>query len=136
LQYLIETDPVMQDKIILLDGIDDIALDWLYKNCRYTVYPTMYEGWGLPVAESLVYGKLCIASESSSVPEIAGDLISYASPYDTAAWLELMTKFTIEENTLIKMEEDIKRHYKPTPWSYTYKQVAKAVHEVVVDTEL
>jgi hypothetical protein len=58
-----------------LDDVDDAALDWLYAHCSSTVYPSLHEGWGLPVAESLRHGKLCLAADTSSVPEIAPGLV-------------------------------------------------------------
>ncbi|MGO4127844.1 glycosyltransferase family 4 protein [Inquilinus sp. YAF38] len=60
----------------------DAELAFLYRNCRFTVFPSLYEGWGLPIGESLWFGKLCIASKTSSMPEVGGDLADYVDPYD------------------------------------------------------
>lgn len=125
LQYLIENDPATKGKIKIIDNVDDRSLDWLYQNCLYTVYPTMYEGWGLPVAESLAHGKVCLASASSSVPEIAGDLIDYCSPYNPAEWLEQMATYT--KDTLKKREATIRQRYVTTTWADTYEQVKIAI---------
>jgi hypothetical protein len=63
------------------NGTDD-QLKWLYENCLFTIYPSLYEGWGLPVAESLALNKHCLCSNSSSLPEIYGNCISYFNPHD------------------------------------------------------
>ncbi|WP_429227401.1 glycosyltransferase family 4 protein [Inquilinus ginsengisoli] len=60
----------------------DAELAFLYRNCRFTVFPSLYEGWGLPIGESLWFGKLCIASKTSSMPEVGGDLVDYVDPHD------------------------------------------------------
>ena len=57
LQYLIQHDPAMKSKIVILNNVSDSGLSWIYEKCLFTIYPSMYEGWGLPVAESLAYGK-------------------------------------------------------------------------------
>ncbi len=44
----------------------DAELAFLYRHCLFTVFPSLYEGWGLPIGESLWFGKLCIASKTSS----------------------------------------------------------------------
>jgi len=57
IQYLIATDPATQNEIKVVHGVADDGLAWLYENCQFTIYPSMYEGWGLPIAESLAYGR-------------------------------------------------------------------------------
>ena len=65
---LIRSDPLTRNHIIWMSNLGDDGLGWLYQNCLFTVYPSMYEGWGLPIGESLSFGKYCIASKSSSMP--------------------------------------------------------------------
>lgn len=58
----------------------DTDLAYLYERCAFTLMPSLYEGWGLPVGESLAYGKTCVASDRSSIPEVGGDLVTYCDP--------------------------------------------------------
>lgn len=60
------------------------ALRWLYSNCLFTIFPSFFEGWGLPVGESLWFGKACAASNTSSIPAVGGELCEYFSPTDPA----------------------------------------------------
>jgi len=121
-QYLVEHDPVMKDNILLLDNINDQGLTWIYENCMFTVYPSFYEGWGLPVAESLANGKACIASNTSSIPEIGRDIIDYFSPHDTQACLNAIIKY-LDPKIREQKEVEIKNRYKPTSWENTLNQV-------------
>jgi glycosyltransferase involved in cell wall biosynthesis len=66
----------------VLDNPTDNELEFLYRNCLFTAYPSYYEGWGLPIGESLWFGKACLTSSASSMPEVGGDLCVYADPYD------------------------------------------------------
>ena len=56
LTYLLQTD-TSKPGITHLSNVSDAELSWLYENALFTVYPSVYEGWGLPIAESLFYGK-------------------------------------------------------------------------------
>jgi glycosyltransferase involved in cell wall biosynthesis len=124
--YQIQNDPELKDLVEIEHHVDDRQLKWLYQNCLFTVFASVYEGWGLPIAESLGYGKVAIASDSSSMPEIASDLIDYFSPYDASGCLKLITKYQ-DKATRLKKEAQIKKSYKPTSWDQTYQQVAKLI---------
>lgn len=125
---IMSTDPEMTDKIIFLQGTSDEELSWLYRNCAFTIYASFYEGWGLPIAESIAYGKPCLSSNTSSMPEVAGDLVGYFSPFSSEECLEQIKKL------LVKKELDAAisriRNYKTTSWDTTYAQVAKSIKEL------
>lgn len=126
LNYLITHDYKLEDKIIIKHNVSDEELNQLYENCLFTVYPSIYEGWGLPIAESLAYGKMCLASDASSMPEIADQLIEYFNPYDAPRLLELLTQYN-NKSLLKKKELEIKNKYKITTWDQTAKQFYKFV---------
>lgn len=117
LSFLIENDQSLVGKISHLSNISDEELGWLYENCLFTVYPSMYEGWGLPVAESLFYGKFCISSSESSMPEVAGSLAEYVSPYDAVGLMKLMMKYSHDTTSLRKREDKIQHEYVPVTWN-------------------
>ncbi|MDR1032763.1 MAG: glycosyltransferase [Candidatus Nomurabacteria bacterium] len=121
--YMVEHDPAVKGKIDIRNDINDIQLSWLYQNCLFTVYPSLYEGWGLPVAESLAYGKYCIASSAASVPEIGGKLIDYFSPNDAGACLAAYKK-GMDHKYRHSKEAQLKS-YKVTLWRDTYDQICK-----------
>jgi glycosyltransferase involved in cell wall biosynthesis len=68
--------------IKFVEAPTDSELRWLYSSCRFTVFPSYFEGWGLPVGESFWFGKPCAASNASSIPAVGRDLCSYFSPFD------------------------------------------------------
>jgi glycosyltransferase involved in cell wall biosynthesis len=67
---------------VFIEGPTDEELKWLYASCEFSVLPSLFEGWGLPVGESLWFGKACAASKTSSIPEVGGDLCFYFDPND------------------------------------------------------
>lgn len=60
------------DSVIFLGFIDDHDLPHLYANAAFFVYPSLYEGFGLPVLEAMASGTAVITSNTSSLPEVAG----------------------------------------------------------------
>lgn len=119
---LLTNDPEVSHKITLLKDIDDSELNWLYENCLFTIFPSFYEGWGLPVAESFKYGKACVSSNTSSMPEVGKDLAMYVSPYDTRALMDGIHKLADDDKFRLAQEFQIKKNYKAHGWSDTYKQ--------------
>jgi glycosyltransferase involved in cell wall biosynthesis len=128
--YLLENDPDIKDRIIMLNKCDDQQLSWLFQNCAFTIYPSFYEGWGLPIAESLFYGKYCLASNSSSMTEIAGDIIEYYSPNDPVTLLEKLEYYTKNADALAKKEQGIAKRYKPMSWDETFVAAREFVDDI------
>lgn len=115
-QYMVEHDLIAKEKIKILDKVSDSEMQWLYENCLFTVFPSFYEGWGLPVAESLGYGKVTLASDKSSIIEVGGENVDYFSPYSSNELLKLMQTY-IERDSITKREELISANYVPVKWS-------------------
>ena len=59
--------------IVWEEGVDDARIKQLYNRCDFTVYPSVEEGFGLPILESLWYGKPCICADFGSMAEVAED---------------------------------------------------------------
>lgn len=67
---------------VLSTSITDAELARFYAHAEFTVYPSRYEGWGLPVSESLAFGRLPVVAYNSSLPEAGGDLAAYFASDD------------------------------------------------------
>jgi glycosyltransferase involved in cell wall biosynthesis len=75
----------------LLGFVSDDALHALYSTATVVWYPSRYEGFGLPVVEAMACGACVVASNSSSIPEIAGDAALLADPADPHAHVDAIT---------------------------------------------
>jgi len=87
-QALLDQDPALARKVRVVSSPSDAQLVTLHRDALMAVFPSFYEGWGLPVGESAWLGKYCLASSATSVPEVLGNLIDYASPHDPQAWID------------------------------------------------
>ena len=59
----------------------DTELGFLYENCLFTATVSFYEGWGLPIGESLSFGKTAVVARNSSMPEVGGDMVEYCDAH-------------------------------------------------------
>jgi len=67
-------------KVEFLGYVSDEELNWLYRNCFAFIYPSLYEGFGLPVLEAMSQGAASIVSNVTSMPEVGGEAAHYVDP--------------------------------------------------------
>jgi glycosyltransferase involved in cell wall biosynthesis len=69
----LERDQALKERVVVIRDAPDELLRALYKRCMFTIFPSLYEGWGLPISEALAYGKVPLVSRVSSHPEAGRD---------------------------------------------------------------
>src|SRR5262245_55950520 len=79
-----------------------------------------------------VGGKYCIASNTSSIPEVGGDLIDYHDPYDFADCYGLVRRALFDPNYRAQRERQIRQHYRSTTWEDSAAQVLATIEKEVV----
>lgn len=126
----IELDPLTRDHIVQLSHANDAELRMLYEHCEFFVYPSLYEGWGLPVAEALAFGKFVIASDRGSIPEVGGDLVDYVDPWNATAWADAIGKYFDDPKLVRDRAERIRREYHSIHWDETASTVVELIDSV------
>lgn len=117
--HSLQEDPEIHPYIRRLQNVSDSDLKHLYRHCLFTVYPSLYEGWGIPVAESLAYGKFCLASNAASIPEVGGDLVEYISPQDANAWADRLGWYSQNPQAICELQAVISNSYQSATWKET-----------------
>ncbi len=116
LMIQIRTDPKVQGSIVVLNSVDDAELSWLYGHAKFTLYPSLYEGWGLPIVESLQHSKPCLASNTSSMPEAGQGLATHLDPLDFMTWRrEILRRFE-DPSVLVSESERVRTRFRQRSW--------------------
>ncbi len=126
----LQSDLRIKSYIRILNHVSDSDLVHLYSKSEFTVYPSLYEGWGLPVAESLAYGKFCLASSAASIPEVGGDLIEYVDPHDEAAWAARLLWYFNNPDDLADRQSEIVQNFNRVSWEQTGAAILTAVESL------
>ncbi len=87
----------LQDRVICLGHIPDDELVLLYNGAKVMVYPSLYEGFGLPILEAMACGCPVICSNTSSMPEVAGNAAILVTPEDELALAEAIDQVMEDE---------------------------------------
>jgi glycosyltransferase involved in cell wall biosynthesis len=113
-------------RILLLREICDADLRMLYSRSLFTLCPSFYEGWGLPVGEALAMGKICVCSDRASLPEVAGEFGVYIDIANLDGSLAVIRGLLSDDAARGRWEAKIRRGYEPVTWHSVAKKVVAA----------
>ena len=106
----------------IVDKPTDVELEFLYRNCEFTVFPSLFEGWGLPIGESLWFGKPVICADNASMPEVGGRFATYFSHDKPGSLLAALERMIDKPASLPK---DIRSYL--TTWDGTANSICSAI---------
>ncbi len=132
---LLASDPGLRDHVRLLTKISDAELGMLYEQCGFTIYPSTYEGWGLPITEALSYGKPVVAANNSSLPEAGGELAVYFVSGDLDAFEAQVEALSFDEAHHAAISNRIVREYCPRDWPQVARQIVGAATHAIPNSE-
>jgi len=93
MEQLRRTEVYRQGLVLVLDRVSDNELAALYRTCLFTVFPSMYEGWGLGAVEAMSYGKVCVISSAPALLEATQGLCPSLHPFDFLGWRHVVTQY-------------------------------------------
>lgn len=123
----LEASDWLDGLVVHIDRAGDAQLAALYRAAWFTVYPSLVEGWGLPVEESLGYGRPCLASHAASIPEVGGDLAFYCDPDDITGLVAEVGRFIADPGLIERRAALIRERFRPTSWQACADGVLAAV---------
>jgi glycosyltransferase involved in cell wall biosynthesis len=106
---------------------DDAALAALYEGCRFTLFPSHVEGWGLPVTESLALGKPCIASDHGAIAEASCGLALPIDPDDTTGATAVLRRAIERPEEMAALSDRIRQEFRPVGWTETARVIMAAL---------
>lgn len=105
--------------IVFTGYLPDNVLAALYRRCQVFVYPSLYEGFGLPVLEAMACDAPVITSNCSSLPEVAGDAAILIDPYSVSDLRTAIERVADSKELRQSLRERGKRRAKSYSWSET-----------------
>ncbi len=113
------------DNVIITDYISDYDLEKIYKQAKLFVFPSLYEGFGLPPLEALMKGTSVVSSSKSSLKEILGKHVKYFNPEDVKSMRDAIEDGLIDGNNGLKDNEKEKIQSK-----YSWKKMTKKTNSI------
>ncbi len=111
--------------------IPDEDMPALYSAADLFVYPSLYEGFGLPVLEAMACGTPVVTSNTSSLPEIAGQAALMVDPYNVQAISEAIAQGLLDENMRSTLRAKGIEQARRFSWAETARQTLKIYEDIV-----
>jgi glycosyltransferase involved in cell wall biosynthesis len=121
----------ISEHVIMTGYVSDDELIWLYRNCYANIYPSLFEGFGLPVLEGMQFGAPTIASNSTSIPEVTGDAALLIDPEDTDAWSQGLLQLSKNQSLRDLYKEKASVQAERFSWKSTTASLLDLYHEAV-----
>jgi len=109
--------------IHLLGYVSDRELIWLYRHCLVNLYPSHYEGFGLPVLEGMALGAPVISSNSTSLAEIVADAGLLLAPTDRNGWVEALENLVGQPQQLADLSKAARQRAAAFSWQDSNRQL-------------
>ena len=126
----IKLDKFLKDSIIFTGEVDEKDLDGLYRGARVFVFPSFYEGFGLPPLEAMSKACPVIAAKSSSLPEVLGDAALYFNPADYKEMAEVIEQAASSPKILEILKNKSIGRSKNFSWEKTAKQTIEIYSKI------
>ena len=118
----------VRDRIKLIGYLNDEELRALYSSCRAFVYPSIYEGFGLPPLEAMACGAPVIASRIDSIVEVCGDAALLIEPKSVGSLASAIDKVLDDESFRTKLSSAGRARASDFSWKRT-AELTRAVYE-------
>lgn len=118
-------------RVHLLGFVDEAALHALYAAATVVWFPSLYEGFGLPVLEAMAAGAPVVASNASSLPEISGDAALLADPHTPADHLEKLVALLDSASLREEFRHRGQQHAHQFTWERSAAQLTACFHSIL-----
>lgn len=122
----------LQDRVVLSGAVSEQEKAYLYQNCKAFVFPSKYEGFGLPVIEAMLNGKPVFCSNMTSLPEIGGKHAFYWENFES----EYMSSLYTEKMRIFEAEKEMRiaemiNYAKQFSWDQNFNEYKKLYKELL-----
>jgi glycosyltransferase involved in cell wall biosynthesis len=125
----LKVDSRITNSLQLIPTADDKMLACLYQNAAFCVYPSVYEGYGLPVVEAFFYGKAVLSSNAGALCEVVGDYSPCLDPEDAELWYRMLKSWIEDPLQREPYESAIRSRFRHPRWTEAAAQFFAIVEE-------
>jgi len=118
----------IEDRVVFTGYVEEDVKQTLLSNAFMFIYPSFYEGFGLPVLEAMAYGIPVITGNTSSLPEVAGDAAILISPTETNEIADAMKILTSHTNYYNELAVKSISRAKKFSWKHTAEKTLSLFH--------
>ncbi len=122
-------DLALEDQVVLTGPVADPLLPSLYSGARLFVYPSLYEGFGLPPLEAMACGTPVVASNVSSIPEVVGDAGILVDPTDHLGIADAMERLLVDNEAAYALRTAGLLRSARFSWARTARETLEAYYE-------
>lgn len=119
----------IESKVRFLGRVDNQTLKALYQGCLALTFPSLFEGFGLPIVEAMVLKAPVITSNISSMPEVVGDAAILLNPYNEKEIENSMRKIYLDKKLQKKLIQKGSKQVKKFSWTNAAKDTLKLFEE-------
>lgn len=124
------TNAKQSKKVEFKNSVCNEELVRIYNESKLLIFPSFYEGFGLPVLEAMACGTPVICSDASSLPEVGGDVVMYCNPDDVSDIKEKIVSILDDENLQKEMSEKGLTRARGFSWEKSALEYIKIFEEV------
>ena len=121
----------MENRIIFTGFISEKELDSLFRMADFLIYPSLYEGFGIPVLEAMKMGLPVITSNTTAMPEVAGDAAYLADPTNIEEMTSVMSELLQNRQRRKKMIEKGLERTRAYTWQNASESYLKLYQEII-----
>jgi len=121
----------LEDSVTFLGRIESHWLPALYNGARLFVYPSIYEGFGLPPLEAMACGVPVITSNTSSLPEVVGDAGVMVDPCDVPQLAEVMERLLVDEQESARLGQRGLERARRFTWQTTARETVRIYEKLI-----
>lgn len=115
----------LQKQVHFLGYVSDEELVHLMHLTTLFLFPSFYEGFGLPVLEAMAVGAPVLTSNNSSLPEVGGEAVVYVDPYDVEGMTKSMESLLVDETARQELIEKGKGQVRKFSWEKTVREMMR-----------
>ena len=120
----------LEERVVLTDFVDDDFLPLLYNAADLFVFPSFYEGFGLPAIEAMACGRAVVCSSASALPEVVDGAALLFEPESNGEQMRAMRDILIDPELAARMERKGLQRAKVFDWRETARQTLDVYYEV------